>query len=118
MARRRTTPKPKLSADALIAVARRFRALSDPTRLALLQELMQGERTVGELTEAAETSQANASKQLAALAAEGILGRRKQGVRVYYRIVDPSISALCELVCGSLAQRHQAAWALVAQERA
>ena len=108
--------KSTLSLAALGAVARRFRALADPTRLALIQELMQGERTVGALHAAVGTSQANASKQLAALAAEGVLARRREGVYAYYRIADPSIHALCELVCDSLARRHQDAWAQVAQE--
>jgi len=108
--------KPKLPPAALTAVARRFRALADPTRLALIQELMHGERTVGALTEAIGTSQANASKQLAALASEGILGRRKQGTYVHYRIVDPTIHPLCELVCGALAERHHALWTQVTQE--
>jgi len=113
---KRTKKKPKLPLTALNAVAQRFRALADPTRLGLIQELMDGERTVSELTAAVGTSQANASKQLTALAAEGVLERRKQGIYAYYRIADPTIYELCELVCGSLARRHQEAWAHVAQK--
>ena len=61
-----------------------------------------------ELAEALETSQQNVSKHLAALADAGILGRRKEGNRVYCRIVDESVFALCEQVCGSLQQQLRA----------
>ena len=86
-------------------VARRFRLLAEPMRIRLLDRLRDGEATVGELAEALETSQQNVSKHLAALAEAGMLGRRKEGNRVYYRIVDESVFALCEQVCGSLQQQ-------------
>jgi ArsR family transcriptional regulator len=86
-------------------VAQRFRALGDPSRLALLQALMEGERTVGELCLVCPTSQANVSRHLALLHEEGVLARRKDGQHVHYRIADASISQLCELVCGSLSRR-------------
>ena len=47
-------------------------------------------------------TQANTSRHLQALAAAGILGRRKEGLQVFYSIADPTIFPLCELVCGSL----------------
>jgi DNA-binding transcriptional ArsR family regulator len=83
-------------------VARRFRLLAEPMRIRLLDRLRDGEATVGELAEALDTSQQNVSKHLAVLAEAGMLGRRKDGNRVYYRIVDESVFALCEQVCGSL----------------
>ncbi|MFN9787741.1 MAG: ArsR/SmtB family transcription factor [Planctomycetia bacterium] len=95
----------RLSNEALELVAQRFRALGDPSRLALLQALMEGERTVGELCLVCPTSQANVSRHLALLHEEGVLARRKDGQHVHYRIADASISQLCELVCGSLSRR-------------
>ena len=86
-------------------VARRFRLLAEPMRIRRLERLRDGEATVGELAEALETSQQNVSKHLAALAEAGMLGRRKEGNRVYYRIVDESVFALCEQVCGSLQEQ-------------
>ena len=47
------------------------------------------------------------------LAEAGILGRRKDGNRVYYRIVDASVFALCEQVCGSMQEQLRALKALV-----
>jgi DNA-binding transcriptional ArsR family regulator len=86
-------------------VARRFRLLAEPTRIRLLDRLRDGEATVGELADALRTSQQNVSKHLAALAEAGMLGRRREGNRVYYRIVDESVFTLCEQVCGSLQEQ-------------
>lgn len=99
--------KPKMGAEALGLVARRFKTLSDPMRLALLQALFDGERTVGELSAAAKCGQANASKHLGILAAEGLVARRKDGLNAWYRIADPSVMELCRVVCGSLARRFE-----------
>ncbi len=104
-ARRRRQGAETLSVQALELVAQRFRALGDPSRLALLQALMDGERTVGELCLVCPTSQANVSRHLAMLHEEGLLSRRKDGQHVHYKIADPSIAKLCELVCGSLSRR-------------
>jgi DNA-binding transcriptional ArsR family regulator len=102
---RRDKPAGGLSPQALELVAQRFRALSDPSRLALLQALMEGERTVGELCAVCPCSQANVSRHLALLFEEGILSRRKEGQHVHYSIADATIQRLCELVCGSLSRR-------------
>lgn len=99
--------KPKLSPQALALVARRFRALSDPTRLSILQSLFEGEASVQELCEKSGARQANVSKHLSILADQGIVGRRKKGLFVHYRIVDDSIYDLCKTVCGALADRFE-----------
>ena len=83
-------------------VAERFRVLGDPLRLSLLQALGRGERTVADLTERVETSQANTSKHLGVLLRAGLVARRKAGLFVYYRAADPEVFRLCDLVCGSL----------------
>ena len=94
-------------------VARRFRVLAEPMRIRLLDHLRDGEATVGELSDALAASQQNVSKHLTVLADAGMLGRRKEGNRVYYRIVDESVFALCEQVCGAAQQRLRALHALV-----
>ncbi len=48
------------------------------------------------------------SKHLAVLTDAGVLGRRKEGNHVYYRIVDEGIFALCEQVCGSIQEQLRA----------
>jgi DNA-binding transcriptional ArsR family regulator len=89
-------------------IARRFRVVGEPMRIRLLDRLREGEASVNELTEALGASQQNVSKHLAVLAEVGILGRRKEGTHVYYRIVDEGVFALCEQVCGSLQQQLRA----------
>jgi DNA-binding transcriptional ArsR family regulator len=94
-------------------IARRFRMLGEPTRIKLLDRLREGEATVNELSEELGASQQNVSKHLAMLAEVGILGRRKEGTFVYYRIVDEGVFALCDQVCGSVQQQLQALTAMV-----
>jgi ArsR family transcriptional regulator len=97
-----------LSREALELVAQRFRALGDATRLGLLQALFGAELTVQELCARTGTSQANASKHLASLLEQGLVARRRDGLFARYRIADTSLEDLCRLVCGSLAERHEA----------
>ena len=86
-------------------IARRFRAISEPARIRLLDLLRDGELSVNELADQLQASQQNVSKHLALLADAGLLGRRKVGNRVYYRIADASVLELCEQVCGSLQEQ-------------
>ena len=94
-------------------VARRFRLLAEPMRIRLLDHLREGEATVGELSKALAASQQNVSKHLGVLADAGMLGRRKEGNHVYYRIIDESVFALCEQVCGAAQQQLRALQELV-----
>src|SRR6266545_4604206 len=84
--------------DLVELIARRFRVIGEPMRIRLLDRLRDGEATVGQLSEALSASQQNISKHLAVLADVGILGRRKEGNHVYYRVVDEGVFALCEAV--------------------
>jgi len=106
MSRKRA--KATLSREALEILARRFRALGDATRLALLHALFDQERTVQELCVVTGTTQANASKHLALLFEQGLVARRRDGLFTHYRIADATLESLCRLVCGSLAERHEA----------
>ena len=102
-----TLPHP-LPDDLVELIARRFRALGEPMRIRLLDQLRDGEATVGELSEALGASQQNVSKHL------GRARRRRhprpaQGRNhVYYRIVDEGVLTLCEDVCGSVSSSSAA----------
>ena len=98
-------PMKTLDDRALVHVAEYFRALSEPLRLKILNSLDAKPRNVGELTELLECSQANVSKHLATLMRLGFVERTTQGTSAYYKIADPSVHQLCELVCGQMAQR-------------
>jgi DNA-binding transcriptional ArsR family regulator len=99
-----STP-PKLNRQGLEKVADVFRLLAEPTRLAILQELKSGPKTVGALVENLGLSQANVSKQLKIMFDGGVLGRKKDGVTVWYSINDKMALRLCALVCQRLNQR-------------
>ena len=107
-----TLPHP-LPDELVELIARRFRVIGEPMRIRLLDRLRAGEATVNELSEALGASQQNVSKHLVVLAEVGILGRRKAGTHVYYRIVDGSVFALCEQVCGSVQEQLRALSELV-----
>ncbi|MEO7998695.1 MAG: metalloregulator ArsR/SmtB family transcription factor [Gemmatimonadaceae bacterium] len=91
-----------LTPEILDLVAGRFKALSDRARLSLLQELRSGALTVNELAEATQTGQANVSRHLAVLFANGLVKRERDGVYVRYELADAHVLKLCDLVCGRL----------------
>lgn len=95
-------PSMKLSFEHLERVAGQFRQLSDPTRLAILQELKAGPQSVSAIVAALHTSQANVSRHLKQLHEAGLLARRREGTQVFYSIDDPMIFDLCRLVCDRL----------------
>ena len=86
--------------------AERFRLLSDPTRLRLLNELDDSdELAVGELAERAGVGMSNTSKHLHQLERQGIVAKRRSGTTILYRIADPTLAELCDLVCSGLRRR-------------
>ena len=93
-----------LPKEALAQVASYFQALSEPTRLTLLNLLRSGERNVGELAQLCGYTAANVSRHLAMLTQHGLVAREVRGTSVYYRIADESVYALCDLVCGNVAR--------------
>lgn len=88
-------------------ITQRFRVLSEPTRIRLLDILRDGPAGVQELTRACGSSQQNVSKHLNVLHQAGVVSREKRGTAVIYAIADEGVFELCEHVCGGL--RRQAA---------
>ena len=75
-----------------------FSALSDPTRLELLEYLSGGERCVCEILPAFQRSQSTISKHLNILYEADILDRKIDGKRTVYLIKDPQVFDLIRLV--------------------
>src|SRR5664279_2516968 len=94
-----------LSNEALLQVAGYFQALSEPTRLQILNFLRAQERNVGELAQLCGYSSANISRHLALLTQHGLVTRESRGNSAYYAIADESVYQLCDLVCGSIARQ-------------
>ncbi len=91
-----------LSDAARDRVAARFRALSEPTRLRVLERLFEGPASVTEILERVGGTQANVSKHLALLHAAGLLSRKKEGTRTVYAISDPTLKKICSIVCAEV----------------
>lgn len=102
-----------LSNEVLDLIAERFRILSEPARLRILNVLLDGERTVSELVDATELNQANLSKHLGLLRSSGFVERRKDGLFSYYRVADPSVTDLCSIMCGRLEAQVEEQMALL-----
>lgn len=75
-----------------------FHALSDETRLALLEQLKNGERCVCELTDAMKAGQSRLSFHLKVLKDAGLIVDRRDGRWMYYSISPHAIEELEELV--------------------
>jgi DNA-binding transcriptional ArsR family regulator len=99
------TPMKELPEGALVEVAAYFQVLAEPTRLQILNILRAGERNVGELALQCGFTAANISRHLTLMTQQGLVERESRGTSAYYRIADPSIFALCDLVCGNIARQ-------------
>jgi len=77
-----------------------FRWLSHPARLQILDELRRREACVCHLQTVLQRPQAYVSQQLRVLRDAGILDTNKDGLNVYYRLVDPQIMRLLEEMLG------------------
>ena len=77
-------------------LVRGLRALGDPTRLRMLQQIARRPRSTQELARLVGLSEAGTSKQLRALAAAGILETRREGYYVVYSLVGEAVEALAD----------------------
>lgn len=93
-----------LTPEAMNLVAARFKVLSDPMRLRILNTLQGGEQSVTQVTESVAASQPNVSKHLKTLQDAGLIARRQEGNTVYYRVADETVFQLCDVVCNSIQQ--------------
>ena len=100
------TPHP-LPEPLIELIAQRFRVLGEPMRIRLLDQLRDGEATVGELQQALGATQQNVSKHLGILHAAGMVSRTKDGNHARYSISDPSVFELCDQVCGGVRRQLQ-----------
>jgi DNA-binding transcriptional ArsR family regulator len=96
------TPRPRIDAaeahvrsdPVYVAKAQLFRVLGHPVRIRILELLVGGERTVGDLQNELALDSSGTSQHLAALRQQGVLENRRAGTSTYYRIRDPRVSQL------------------------
>ena len=58
---------------------------------------------MGQLLEEIDTTQPNMSQHLNTLFKAKILGKRREGVQIYYRIINPQVVTICRAVCMKIA---------------
>jgi DNA-binding transcriptional ArsR family regulator len=75
-----------------------FQALSHPTRIAIIEQLRDGELPAGVLIERLGLEQANASQHFAVLRAKHIVSTRKEGNQVFYAVRDPLLIEVLDLM--------------------
>jgi len=74
------------------------KTFADPKRLMIINELREGERSVGDLVATLASPQAVVSRHLAVLRHRGIVVTRREGASIYYRLANPRIVEACDIV--------------------
>ncbi|MEE9202103.1 MAG: metalloregulator ArsR/SmtB family transcription factor [Dehalococcoidia bacterium] len=105
------TPDPTRLRLRLELTSKFFRALGDPTRLRLLDHLLEGEKNVGDLVDLVGAPQGRVSNHLACLKQCGLVDTRREGKFIYYHIADEAVRHLLELCQGLIASNAENIWA-------
>lgn len=85
---------PDMPSPAAVTLARMFHALSDPTRVEILERLRSGERCVCELTGLLDAAQSRLSFHLKTLREAGLVTDRREGRWVYYSLAPDAVATL------------------------
>lgn len=89
------------------SAARLMKVLANPDRLLLLCELAQGERCVSELEEGLGIRQPTLSQQLSVLREDDLVGTRRDGKQIYYRIASPEALAVLKVLHEQFCERRK-----------
>lgn len=92
--------KKDFSEAELVALAEKFKVLSEVSRLKIINTLTEGEICVKDIISRTELQQPNVSKQLKILMQAGIVSCRAEGLLKYYSLQDFTILQICNAVCG------------------
>jgi DNA-binding transcriptional ArsR family regulator len=83
---------------ALGEAAECLRTLAHPHRLRMVQMLLQGDYTVGQLAEACDLPPAMASEHLRLMQRCGFLTSEKEGRKVFYRVSEPHLKSILKCI--------------------
>ena len=89
---------PTLGLDVLAEAAECLRTIAHPHRLRMIQLMLQGEHTVGELADACEVASHVASEHLTLMRRCGLLASEQRGRRVYYRVVEEHLADIVRCI--------------------
>lgn len=96
-------------------IAQKFKALSDETRLRILALLINGEMCVCDLMAILDLPQSTVSRHLAYMRNAGVVEDRRQGIWMYYRLLDGEDAFSLEL--RHLLERHLTEFPQTARDR-
>ena len=99
------------------SAAELFGLLSTPVRLKIISAVCQGERNVSDLLAQIDTTQPNMSQHLATLYRAGVLGRRREGTQIYYKLQSERVATLCRAVCTQVAMELDGGGAVPSADR-
>lgn len=85
------------------SAAELFGLLSTPVRLKIISAVCNGERNVSDLLAQIDTTQPNMSQHLSTLYRAGVLGKRREGTQIFYRLLSERVAILCRAVCTQVA---------------
>jgi DNA-binding transcriptional ArsR family regulator len=100
MAEQRTTEDGTglLDLEVLSEAAECLKTLAHPHRLRMVQLLLRGHYTVGELAEACDIPSHMASEHLRLMQRCGLLGSRREGRRTYYHVAQPHLAQIMNCI--------------------
>ncbi|MDX1564188.1 MAG: metalloregulator ArsR/SmtB family transcription factor [Phycisphaeraceae bacterium] len=87
-----------MSLEELAEAAECLKTLAHPVRLRMVQMLLEGRYTVGELAEACEIQSHMASEHLRLMQRCGFLQSRRDGRRTYYEVAEPHLASILECI--------------------
>lgn len=96
--------EPEVAAQLLELHARVCKAIADPKRLMIIEELRDRELSVGDVCEALGISQSNASQHLAVLRERGIVSSRREGSNIFYTLRSQKVVQAVDLLREFLAE--------------
>ena len=88
-----------------------FKGLGDPTRLWIVEALLEKERNVSELIQLLQLPQSNISNHLACLKWCGYISSRKEGTSVYYQVTDERVKEIIGLAREIIADHAESLYA-------
>lgn len=94
-----------LATEDVESLAQFFKAMADPTRLRILRALEQNEMCVCDLASYVGVTESAISHQLRLLRQLRLVTRRREGLVLYYRIIDEHVSELIRVATGHIHER-------------
>ena len=88
----------KMNKKTAVKVAEVLKAVAHPVRLKIIELLEDGEKCVGDIVKGVDGKQSITSQQLNMMKDKGVLGCKREGVKVFYRIANPNVIKLLHCV--------------------